>query len=59
MPRYRVEMEERHTTTREAWIEADTEEAARELADAQDWKTWSEVCRDTHSQIVEVEEQED
>jgi hypothetical protein len=43
MPRYRVEITEKTSTTREQWFEAETPEEAQELAEAEDWRTWQEV----------------
>ncbi|HWK31091.1 MAG TPA: hypothetical protein VNR20_03305 [Terriglobales bacterium] len=56
MPKYRVEVEEREIVTREQWFEASSEAEARALAEEQDWRTFSEVDRDTQAEITIIEE---
>jgi hypothetical protein len=59
MATFRVEIEDRCTITREEWFEAATEEDARVLAEAEDWRTFSEVGRSTNCEIVLIEECEE
>ena len=56
MPKYRIEVEERRTITRETWIEATDASEANEVAAFQDWRTWDEVGTDTDSRITLIED---
>jgi len=53
--KFRVEIEETITTTRETWIEAESETEAEGIAESQDWRTYSEVDRSvsTHINLIE------
>jgi hypothetical protein len=56
MPKFRIEVEERHTTTREKVIEAASAEEALLLAEQQDdWRTFTETGTDIDSRISNVE----
>lgn len=58
MATWRIEIEHRHTVTREKFFEADSEDAARALAQtevgAQDRRTWDEIWAYTASEISDV-----
>jgi len=56
MPKFRVEVEEKQTTTRQKWIDADSQEEARTLAEAEDWRTWEVTDEETDTSIVRIEQ---
>ena len=54
--RYRVEIEERRTTTRWAYVDAFSPDEARGIVEDMDWHTLEEAGTDTHNEITNVEE---
>jgi hypothetical protein len=59
MPKYRIEMREQVTTSRETWIDAPTASEARAIAEASDWREWSEIeTPDTDCEIVAIEDED-
>lgn len=56
MPKFRVEVEERTTISREKWFTADDIDDARYQADREDWREWAEVDSTADTSIVHVEE---
>lgn len=52
---YRVEIEEHVTTTRETYVEASSEEEARQVVEKMDWRTFNKVETSLDNSIVFVE----
>ena len=58
MPLYRVTIIERSSVERFKDIEAVSDEAAEQQAEAEDWRTWDEdsSSKETDTHIINVEE---
>lgn len=59
MPKYRVEVHETVVTYRQKYYTADTEEAAKDMAEAEDWREWEVLEVAADSRIDFIEEMED
>ena len=62
MANWRIEIEDRHTVTREKVVETDSEDAARAIAEAEgeeNWRTWDELYTYADleiSSVLEIDE---
>jgi flagellar basal body rod protein FlgC len=56
MPRFHISVIERTITNRETWVEADTEDEAREAVEEQDWRDFDVTSSSTDTEIDYIEE---
>lgn len=59
MAKYRVEVLEQTTTTREQWFTAESEDDARYQAEGENWDAWDVIDSHTDIGIEMVEEVKD
>ena len=57
MKTFRVVVYEHSTVYREKVFEAETEDEARELAEAEDWRSWEEIDSSSDCYIDSIDEE--